>query len=261
MGHERIGRLPKTHQWRQIVEQIGRLSTSDIEIAEIAGQTIKNVRSRLRSIEQDEGVKAAFKFLVMLSIASRSQNPEKELSSVGIRTPESITPLSLAKELHRWVAANGESLEYRQIAQGAATDAIAIWHNQNKATQARLFEPSDDPYDVWRKAGNGRGFCELARIFFAKFTERYLNYYLEREASSALKSANKRAQFSEQIEDHVDKVSQHAFETAKITQSYSAGWFNKYAAQGIPDEQTIESFLSYAFGKIRDELQRGGVGK
>ena len=141
MGHERIGRLPKTHHWRQIVEQIGKLFTSDIEVSEIAGQTIENVRSRLRSIEDDEGVKAAFKISsAVICCSFRSQNPEEELLSAGIRMPESVTPLSLAKELHRWVAANGESLEYRQIAQSAATDAIAIWHSQNKTTQSKLFE-------------------------------------------------------------------------------------------------------------------------
>ncbi len=258
MGHERIPALPKTQKWRDVVQQIASIYTSETEVADIAKQTIQIVRSRLRQITRDDGVKAAFQFLVNLSVASRSENPQEYLLDIGIELPNSPTPLSFAKAVKAWMAPKINSLEYGRIAQGAATDAISIWYNQNKTTQGRLFESLDDPFEVWRKAGNGAGFCELSRLFFARFTERYLSYFLEREASAVLEGIHERNEFRRQLEEHVEEISQHAFETAKITQSFAAGWFNKHAREGIPDEKAIEGFLSIAFGKIRDELLREG---
>ena len=255
MGHERIGVLPKSQQWRDVVQLIASLQMSEIEVSDIVIKTIQNVRSRFRYICRDEGVIAAFKFLIALSVASRSLHPRENLSVLGIDVPENPSLLSLAKSVHLWVSLKQESLEYSQIAQSATVDAIVDWYNQNKTGQGLLFESMDTGFEVWRKAGTGAGFCELARLFFAKFTERYLNYFLEREASAYLWSINEREEFGEQLEEYVDEISQYAFETAKITQSFAAGWFNKHASEGIPpNDEDIESFLWLAFGKIREEL-------
>ena len=63
--------------------------------------------------------------------------------------------------------------------------------------------------------------------------------------------------FKQELEKYVEGISLHAFETAKITQSFAAGWFNKHSKEGVPSEKEIEGFLSIALGKMRDELQRG----
>jgi hypothetical protein len=99
----------------------------------------------------------------------------------------------------------------------------------------------------------------VARIFFAKFTERYLRYFLEREASAELPSLEAREKFSQQLSAHVDAVSQHAFETSKIAQSFAAGWFNNHARNAHPSEREIEGFLGLSFGKLQEELQREAV--
>lgn len=261
MGHERVGILPKTQRWTDLVQKIAGMYISPVSISDIARQTIKNIRSRFRHITQDNGVKATFQFLVVFAAASRSDNPREQLLAIGLDLPDTITPLSLARAIRSWVDTRKESLEYSEIAQSAAIDTISIWYKKHNLNELRLFKEIEDPFDVWRKAGTGAGFCELARIFFAKFTERYLNYFLEREASGALRNLYERELFSKQLQEHMEEVSQHAFETAKITQSFAAGWFNKHTRKGFPNEQEIESFLSLAFGKIREELYREGAKK
>lgn len=57
---------------------------------------------------------------------------------------------------------------------------------------------------------------------------------------------------------HVDDVSRHAFETAKIMQSFAAGWFNKHAKEGLPTNASMRGFLRLALGKLREELRREG---
>lgn len=256
MGHVRMSVLPTSKKWRDITQRIAGMHISKTEVADIAQQTIQNVRSRFRHIMQDSGVLVTFQFLVNLAIASREENPQAWLLNIGIDLPDNPTPLSVAKAVNAYVAPRRDSFEYGEIAQKAAGDAISIWYRQNQVHTLSLFESLDDPFEVWRKAGNGAGFCELSRLFFAKFTQRYLEYFLEREASAALGDIDRRIEFEQRLEEHVDAISLHAFETAEITQPFAAGWFNKYATERIPSEKEIEGFLLHAFGKIRDALQR-----
>lgn len=253
-----MGMLPKSKKWIEISDMIAGMYASETEIADIAQQTIQNVRSQFRHIEQDNGVLSAFQFLVCLAVASREEKPQASLLEYGIDLPDDLTPFSFAKVVSDYVATNKDSCEYGEIAQQAAGDAISIWYDENQSPTRSLFASLEDPFQVWRKAGNGAGFCELSRLFFSKFTQRYLNYYLERVVSATLSSVEQSNDFEQQLEKHVDTISLHAFETAKITQSFAAAWFNKRTKEGVPTSKEIKGFLSHAFDKIRDELQQEG---
>jgi hypothetical protein len=227
-----------------------------MEVSDVAEQTVRNVSQQFRKAHLDAGVGAAFEYLVILAAAGRSDDPRSVLSEHGIELSDRPTPLSFAKAASSWLARNQDSLEYGQMARGAVSDTIGAWYRANIPPQDRLFEPPDDPFDVWRRASDGAGFCELARLFFARFTERHLNYYLEREASAVIPGLGARDEFGVQLNGHVDDISQHAFETARIAQSFAAGWFTNNAKEGVPDREAIARFLSIAFGKIRGELLR-----
>ena len=95
-----------------------------------------------------------------------------------------------------------------------------------------------------------------SRLFFSKFTERYLNYFLEREASASMASVSERDRLASQLSEHIDGVSKFAFETSRITQSFAAGWFNNYARDRYPSKDESRSFLNVAIGKMREELRR-----
>lgn len=124
-----------------------------------------------------------------------------------------------------------------------------------------LFQPKSDFLESWRDVGGGSGFCELSRLYFGKLTERYLNYFLDRASTATFATINERERFRRDISSSLDEVSKHAFETAKITQSFAAGWFTKNTRDGLPDSKQIEGFLSIAFGKLREELRREGNAK
>jgi hypothetical protein len=256
MGHERTGTLPKSQRWRDIVQQIATFHESDAAISNITIRTIENVRARFKQIQRDGGVRAAFEFLVAVSGSSRSPSIEGEWQTHGLKLPAKRTPLAVVQSLQDWVRSNQDSTEYAGLAQAAASDAIVAWFAENKTGQGLLFEPSEEPSEIWRRAASGAGFCELSRLFFSKFTERYLNYFLEREASAVLPDVGKRNEFETQLRKHVESVSKHAFETAKITQSFAAGWFNKNATDAVPTREQFDGFLALAFGKLREELLR-----
>ena len=114
----------------------------------------------------------------------------------------------------------------------------------------------NNPLEKWKKASTGEGFCEISRLFFSNFTKRYLEYFLEREAGWHLKTVNDRKLFKDRLASKIEEVSLHAFETTKITQSFSAGWFNKNVKDKLPSDRKIQGFVDFAFAKINSELLR-----
>jgi len=250
MGHERVGALPKTKKWEKVVRDIGAFNGQENESRQIANATLDNVRSRFEFIQRDPGVQAAFKFLTGLAVSGAGGAGVPDL-----KLPDNPTPFAVARALNSAVETNKGSTEYSAIASAAATDAVASWYAQN-SEQSFLFGSSEQNRDIWRKAGTAGGFCEIARLFFAKFMERYLNYFLEREASAVSKTIEQRNLLQRQLRSEIDSVSRHAFETARIAQSFAAGWYNRHASQSMPTDNEIAGFLAIAFGKLREDLRR-----
>ncbi len=247
MGHERIGVLPKTKRWRAIVAEIAAVDAPPSGVPEIARHTLNALGSRYVDLASDAAVEAAFGFLVDMARTGAGKQAAADISTKS--------PLSFVADLGQRLGATEGSLETAEIVRHAAADAIATWGRENATTQSELFADSA-PGNAWRGLGTGAGFCELSRLFFSRLTERYLSYFLDREASAALPNLQAREQFRRQLQAHLGDVSKHSFETAKITQSFAAGWFNKNAATNQPTRAQIRRFLSYAFAKLREDLRR-----
>lgn len=254
MGHERVGALPKSKQWRQVVHGLSSLASHPGRVDAVAVDTLGLVRDRFRALQNDASVQSSFAFLVRLAVAARNGGVPALVGST--KTQAEVAPIVVAMALKRHVALSIDNIEHGALSQEAAVDAVAKWHAARKeGGQDSLFEGdlADDP---WGTLGGGAGFCELSRQYFASLTERYLNYFLEREAASALGNIQTRQAVHDELRAHVDTVSQHAFETALITQSFAAGWFTANAVDGVPTDDQIGRFVAHAMGKMRGEFNR-----
>jgi hypothetical protein len=256
LGHERVGRLPKTERWQVIVNSISSFNPKNDTTAEIASQTTKNVRQRFQFIENDTGVFAAFKYILALTHSTTQTKPHNVLAEHGIELSKNFSLYDLASSIQSYVEHRAGSKEYAQFASQSMIETISEWARSNQTIQTSLFESNTDSLGIWQKAANGAGFCEVSRLFFSKFTERYLKYFLEREVARNMGSVLDRNEFSKNLEKHIERISKHAFETSKITQSFAAGWYNKEVTQGFPTESKIRGFLSFAFKKLNSELIR-----
>ena len=255
MGHERVGALPKSKQWREVVQGLSSLGTRPALVEAVASDTLNLVKGQFRALQTDPAVRAAFSFLVTVAVSARGS----QLSlAVGTVTPQKdVKPLLVAIALRRAVAPHVQNPELGIIAQDAAADALRKWHlSQVSKPQEGLFSEAEYSPDPWVELGNAGGFCELSRLYFASISERYLNFFLEREAASALGTIQARQRVHDELEAHLEDVSKHAFETARITQSFAAGWFTKHASRGVPSDKEVRGFVAHALGKIRGELNR-----
>jgi hypothetical protein len=256
MGHERVGFLPKTKKWEAIVAGIGMFTTDADTISEIAAATNKNVRSRFKVIGSDEGVVSAFKYLVLVSFATKQENSIEFLNEKGIFLSKEFDFFDLGITAKQYLEKHLETKEYSTLATQSLMDTISDWFQKNESQQTSMFSSSENPLEKWKKASTGEGFCELSRSFFSNFTRRYLEYFLEREAAWSLKNVEERKRFKENLKSLINEVSLHAFETAKITESFSAGWFKKNVKDKVPSDKKIQGFVDYSFRKINSELLR-----
>jgi len=228
-------------------------ASPSFDISGVAANTLRNVRSRIQRLHSDSGVQAAFGYLV--SLATPHLPP---ITGVASATPDlqaNPSPARMALELREWVNQHAGSREYGELATRAAADVIVEW-NRSQSKQQSLFGDAASAADIWARASTAGGFCEIARSFFSHFTERHLRYFLEREASSVIPSVEDRNCFNHNLHEHITEISRHAFETAKITQSFAAGWFTKHAMTSRPTDPEVANFLAVAFGKLHEELLR-----
>jgi len=254
LGHERLGVLPKTIAWRLIVNEMSGYALGASQISSIAKNTLQQVQRQFNSLENDPSIKSAFEFLLQVAYAFQKNDPLKYLIDNKVIESKELSVLKLARAINNYKKEEVISKEYQTFARQAAIDAINNWYYNNLERGQNLFTEGIDSESIFRKAADGSGFCELSRLYFSKFTERYLKYFLEREASAVITNLKERKRFNEEIEKHINQISKHAFETSKITQSFAAGWFNKNVKDNFPEDRKVRGFLSRALGKMKGEL-------
>jgi hypothetical protein len=254
LGHERVGTLPRTREWRALVQQIAATAETPETVPAVAAATLLKVRQRFDRIAADPGFQAAFGFILGLS-TSQPGNHGKGDVAPPVNLASEPSPLRLTAQMQSWVDAHADSLEYAELAKRAAADVIAFW-TRERSKQRDLFGSTEAASHIWAGARNAGAFSDLSRVFFGKFTERYIKYFLDREASAQLPTVEARERFAASLEQHVDALARHSFETTKIAQSFAAGWYNKHARESRPDRAAVAAFLSFAMGKLREELLR-----
>lgn len=263
MGHLRTGALPRSKTWQTVVRSVGGIAESGVSesgISGIAHKTLVASSQALKELPYDKSVQSCFMFLITLAVSGQTGEIKSYANNYGINIEGAPTKLQLSRALRDWLDSQNlknYNPEFKSLARKATVDTIVGWVNKNLSnSQLSIFSRTDEQFQPWREASSGRGFCELSRMFFSNFTSRYLKYFLSRTASSQLKTIADRDCFESAINSNVDNISQHAFETSKIVQSFSAGWFNKNAIGEIPSNKQVENFLRHSFGKIREELHR-----
>jgi len=252
MGHERVGILPRRKPWSEITNNVqASLLNHKIPPAIIGRQTLERVRIKYEKLHTDTGVQAAFSYLVALSTAYAK--PEKPgLTAIDINLDCNPSILQITKRLKDYVNENKESPEYAELASRAAADTIVFW-SKEQSKQKSLFNDTTTAEEVWDGI-TGREFCEISRVFFGRLTERYIWYFLDRCLSAQTNSLYHREEFKKLMEEHINDIANHSFETTKITESFAAGWFNKNAVNKRPNDQDVQYFLRIASGKLREEL-------
>jgi hypothetical protein len=218
---------------------------------EVARKTLSLAQEKLGLIASDQAFTAAFRFLVLFSAstqAPRDESIERAIQYMGTNSED--TPLAVGAALKKWIATEAAAgSEYLLLASRSATRALVEWFDANNIRQQELFPSKNENTQVWRPLSNGAAFSDLSRLFFKEVVRTYLHYLLDRESSGVLRSI-------EDVSSLHEGLDRYAYETTKIAQSFSAGWYNKYAIGRAPTSAEVGDFVGYAIHKLRDELLR-----
>jgi hypothetical protein len=254
MGHVRLGVLPKSRKWVQVVNEL-RLGTN---VDGIAASAADAAEASLQAASHDPAFLHAFWLLTQVPLAARGDAFDEDMHRLGVRIPKrpglmDVTA-AISDAVDRYAREQGGRTDLGEMAQMAAVESLMALVGRDLPT---LFEAGPDEVRraLGRYAGGDR-FSTLAREFFARLTQRSLDYYLSRELSNHIGAGERftddtvRSQFDEAL-------SRHCREAARIVEAFAGGWYGKnvYQGDGVTPEAVCR-FAPVAFKKIRAELRK-----
>lgn len=254
MGHVRIGFLPHTKQWNSIVQSLSLFGGDASVVAQIANNTLDAVRNTYEALPYDESIIKAISYLANLAFSAKQPDQIAYLNNNGYDVDGEMSLLSLISSAQEYITAEKGSCEINKLAKDAAMQSVIRYYENHSDGQLNLF--CSEEKNPFADAGTGAAFCEMARSFFATFTDKQIKYYVEREAASSINDYRQLDNFTKTLTEQASSIADHAFEISKLMQSFAAGWFNKYAVNSAPSYDETVSFLTLSFAKMREELRR-----
>src|SRR5215831_4197573 len=88
MGHLRLGTLPTSKNWKEVVSLIPQPSST---ASQIAAATIEAAKGGVKRAANDNGFIDTFWLLTQIPLAARQQNFSAALQRLGLSVPESPT--------------------------------------------------------------------------------------------------------------------------------------------------------------------------
>jgi hypothetical protein len=258
MGHIRLGTLPNTRPWQQVVGTISQGGSA----AAVAKATTQAAAEGLALAKNDLGFREVVYLLAKLVQAARSTDFVQAAGSIPILLPERPGILDVTigftqafetrMEQHHQLAN-----DIGQMAQLSAVEVLSKRLAEN--AHSRLFPSPDDVQLALRNLGTASGFAYLFHGFASRFTERFLRYHLDRELSlhcgpdAPFPTRTERERFETELKHHCDQV-------AVIVRRYAHDWYSKANWQdGISIERT-RNFARHCVEKLQAELlAQGGI--
>lgn len=253
MGHIRVGRLPKTKKWTQVVEAI---KADEKQLSRIANETIEATGRDISKLSDDPSV--YYPFFILSQIISKidSKNFFDELNKLGINSHDITSTLDFINRISEFVQEeirkNGNPKDLvSEIALKAFTESLT---RVSFGESQSIFGSSiEDIRKAISKYKSPERFAELARIYFSTFLNRYLQYYLSKETSNLVNP-----EYGFQNIGHLngfdESIKTYSFQSSKIIEDFAGGWFSKKKWLGELNENEIRSFLYVAFKKLKAEL-------
>jgi len=254
MGHIRLGTLPQSKKWRDVVGLIDSGASVDV-IAEAAAKASERDLSKA---SQDPRFQFVAALLVRLPLLARAPGFEDALADLGFGD----NPLA---SVANFLSGLDAAIEQQSFGTGRASDAgllakSALLESLSVHLRDRLpslFEPTaQEVRAALGEFATGDRFATLARDFFARLTYRSLDYYLSRELANHI-GQDRRFETDAERVAFQQALAQHTFEASRIVQEFAGGWFGKtvWQRQSL-NQDAINRFTDYAFKKMRSELGR-----
>lgn len=254
MGHIRLGTLPRTRKWIQVLDLIG----GGAGAPEIAAATMEASQGGLMKAAKDLGLAHAFWLLTQVPLAARNKDFTAGLRTLGIEVSDAPSLLEVvgaftdAVDVH--LRRSGGRTDIGEMAQMAASEALTALGIPRTAS---LFGTTPaDVQQTFKSFSTSEQFSALAREFFTRLSRKYLTYFLSRELSNYVSGEGRFAS----VEQHAEfnqGLDLYCRQATRIIEEFSGGWFSKTNYEGGITPEKAEKFVHVALKKLRAELARG----
>jgi hypothetical protein len=253
VGHKRLGNLPRTKRWQEVVASLD----GGASVAQIAAASSEAAEGALTRASADPTLIRAFWLLTQLPLAAQQVDFIERLGELGLEVRSSPQLLDIVGAFSEAVDAHARAVSERsdfgEMAQMAAAESLSAIVGRSLPG---LFGPTaDEVQRAFARLATSRQFSDLVRDFRARLTRRHLTYYLSRELSNHVGPARRFTSIADHSEFNAD-LDQHCREVVRIVKEFAGDWFGKSNYEGGITPEKAQAFLLVSFKKIDRELRK-----
>jgi hypothetical protein len=252
LGHIRLGRLPATKPWNKVVE----LLRAGSDVGVLADETAKAAEDELQSSGGDPILAYTVWLLTQLPLAARSNQYREKLVGLGFDAGAEESVLSLvagfSRAVNRNVSGRSNRTDLGELALQAAAESLSKL--MSGGTASLFGTGAEDVRRELRRLATKDRFAALAREFFARLTQKTLEYYISRELPNHVGPDRSILSIEGQIAFR-SALEKHCREASEIVETFAGGWYSKSNFQGTLNPSTVQNFTDYALKKMRNELR------
>ena len=258
MGHTRLGYLPRSRKWKEVIGLIVAGAGAD----QIANAIIRAAESGLMAAAHHTGLVEAFWSLTQLTQAAREQDFAAGLRSRGFNVPDnpSLPAIlsAVSQNIDKAMPNNRGRTDLGEMAQSAA---IEVTNQIVTGKASSLFgATAQDVQRAFRDLGTEKNFSGLGKQFFGHLTNKVLQSYASRECANHIGQGQRFANLAAKAAFD-DAMNTHCRQASVIVQRFTGDWQSKQNWKnkdtGGITRKHVEGFAHQAMKKMVAELKEG----
>lgn len=255
MGHIRVGRLPKTRKWSQVIDL---LNTRDSSPADIAAATAKAAKEFIIKKSTDSSLVFSYWVLTQITSQARTGDFSKKLAKFGLDISQANNAFDFLACLADFTRAEIRS---RHEASFPISDfaQLALREVLTETIGKRCSSLFDTTLEDIRLAcfnySSPDKFAKLSRLYFSNVLNRCLQFFVSKESANKLGHSRKFDDIFE-LSDFNKSLQSYCFQSAKIVEKFAGGWYSKHLWLDKLSENDAKGFVFIAMDKLRAEIAR-----
>lgn len=257
MGHVRLGRLPATRKWDEVVALLGGDSSSMQALAD----AVENAAiTALKKAANDMTLVAAVQMLYDIPQAAKEPDFVAALKERGINVPQNPTILDVAQGM-------AQALDEVSVRSGLRTDigemakhaAIAAFIDSAGKASNTLWDPT--PADMQSGIAsftNPSNFGELNQNFNIELSYKVLNYFVQRALPQHISATGPFHSIAD-VRIYEAGLRKHCTEMSVIMRPFMRDWLGKqYSSKNKVGTKDIAKAVFVSTNKTAKEQKKRG---
>jgi hypothetical protein len=254
VGHIRIGVLPKTRKWRQV---IGLLNSKESSTPDIAAEAANAAKEFLREKRFDSSLAFSYWLLTQITYRAKQDDFVSALRNIELdisKVSNSFDFVGQVADFSRnQIKKRGESFPFSDIAQLALREVLM--ESIGEESKSIFGTSLEDIKRACRKYSSPGQFSKLARLYFSKVFTRGLRFLIDKGSANNV-GAGKRFDSIFDLAEFNVALEAYCYQSAKIVERFAEGWYSKRNWQGEISEKDAQGFVAIAVEKFQAEIAR-----